>query len=188
MPNPGSAQAAYNTLEVVKGWFDINAVTFSAKMSADVTVTMPKGRVVALNSSGEFQSGALGRDMPMWLMTNSDGQDVATADSGENYKLGLPEGYITAITAKHACELATTEYDTDQTYVPNEFLRGVRANSTAATAGRMTNQSVVYTTNTPANWTCVVGRVSKAAARRASDRRAVLRFWPADCLPGASGL
>ena len=188
MPTPGTGQFAAKQLEFVRGWFDINAVAFSAKLSSSVTVALGQGRCVSLNSSGEFVTGCLGRQMPMWLMTATDAEDVATSDAGQNYIIGKPTGELTAITAKHACELATTEFDTAQTYVPNEFLRAVNADTNATTGGRLTNQGVVYITNTPLNWTAVVGRVSKPAAKRASDRNLVLRFWPADNLPGAAGL
>lgn len=184
----GTSHPAYHQLEFIRGWFAMTVLAYRAKKSASVTIDLPVGRCVALNSSGEFVTGCQGREMPMWVTSASDAADVRSSDAGESWVTGQPQGFITAVVAKGAYELGTTEYDTAQTYAYNEYLRAPRANTTLATGGVLTNQSIVYITNTPLNWTAVVGQVSKPPAARTSDRRALLRFWPKDCLPGASGL
>jgi hypothetical protein len=176
-----------HSLDAVKGWFQMAALDFTAKVSSNVTITLYAGRCVHLNDDGEFETGCLGDQVPMFLLHNSDDPVIENDGAPVWYSTG-PEGDMTGLVALGAYELETTEYDTDQTYLPNEPLRAIAANTTQATGGRLTNQGVVKVQSaTPASATAIVGHVSRPPRKRQSDRSEVLAFWPGH-YPGASGL
>lgn len=190
------AQMFAHTLDAVKGWFHMAALDFTAKLSDNVTITAYAGRCVHLNNDGEFEMGVTGSQMPIFLLQNSTDSDVANSgDSNGNggalwYPIG-PDGNLTGLVAKGAYELETTEFDTAQTYYPNDYLKAVASNSNQTTGGRLTNQSIVTLENSSSlssstNPTAIVGVVSRAPRKRQSDRNTVLAFWPV-YKPGKTG-
>jgi hypothetical protein len=171
------AQMFDHTLDAVKGWFHMAALDFTAKLSDNVTITAYAGRCVSLNSVGEFEMGVTGSKMPIFLLQSSTDADVQN-DGGSVWYPISPEGNLTGLVAKGAYELETTEFDTAQTYYPNEYLRAIASNSDQTTGGRLTNQSVSTLVNAGSNPTALVGIVSRAPRKRQTDRNNVLAFWP----------
>lgn len=171
------AQMFDHTLDAVKGWFHMAALDFTSKLSSNVTITAYAGRCVHLNAAGEFETGVVGRQMPIFLLQTSTDSDVSNSGGGIWYPIA-PEGNITGLVAQGAYELETTEFDSAQTYLPNDYLRAIVANTTQATGGRLTNAGVTTIEDAGSNPTAVVGVVSRAPRKRQSDRNYVLAFWP----------
>ena len=178
--------------EALKGFIPSNmgALDYQAAISANVTIDpVYRGRVGHLNSAGEIEMGCTGNQMALFLLHNSDDpvvQRVVDRTHGEG--MVTPKGgIVNCLVATGGYEIATTEYDTAQTYAPNESLRAVASNSNATTGGRLTNQSVVeLATAAPENATAICGRVSKGVVQD-GHKKSRLHFWPVH-IPGASGL
>lgn len=184
------AQMFDHTLDAVKGWFHMAALDFTAKLSASETYAAYAfaGRVVYLDSSGEFRLGCSGNQMPIFLLQNNADSDVTNSGGSLWYPIG-PDGNLTGLVAKGAYELETTEFDTAQTYNPNDYLKA--DNTAAITKGKLTNQGITTLENSTSlsgstNPTAVVGVVSRAKRKRQSDRNYVLSFWPV-YKPGKTG-
>lgn len=175
-----------HTLDAIKGWFHMAALDFSAKLSSNVTIdTVYAGRCVHLNSDGEFELGCLGSQMPIFLLQNSDDNDVANSGSTRWYPVG-PTGVLTGLVAKGAYELETTEFDSANTYAPNEYLRCKSSSNSSTDGGLLTNASVSVLEDGGSNPTAIVGVVSRGVRKRQSDRNNVLAFWPI-YKPGKTG-
>ncbi len=162
----------------VKGWVpgNMSALDKAAKISANVTIDpVFKGRVVHLNSEGEFEMGCVGKQMAIFLMGNNDDNDVAQL-SDDDFQGIIPDGDTFGLVATGGYEIATTEFDPAQTYAYNDSLRAIASNSNATTGGRLTNQGVTLYT------TAVCGVVSKPPAIN-HLKRSLLTFWPV-YLPG----
>lgn len=176
-------------LEIVKG-FDPEMPKRTAPVDSTVTITLYPGRCVSLNASGNWVTGCLGNQMPHFLVTGSLDGDVSNDANGWGYS-AIPDNVtklLTAIPATAAVELATTEYDTAQTYIIDQPLRAINADTTQATGGILTNQSVVQVPpgTTINQATAIVGRVSRPPVKRQVDRPAVLFFYP-EFRPGYTG-
>lgn len=174
-------------LDVLRG-NRLNAnLQFDAKLSANVTIDpVYAGRVVHLNSDGEFEMGCTGHQMAIFLLPSSDDPDVEMS-SGDDDQQIIPNQVMTGIVATCSLELSTTEFDTDQDYAPNEGLRAIASNSNSTTGGRLTNQGVVWAqTSAPENATAICGLVSSGVVQN-SHKKSTLRFWPI-WEPGADGL
>ncbi len=168
-----------HTCTPVKGWVpgNMGSIDKAAEMSANVTVDpVFKGRVVHLNSEGEFELGCTGHQMPIFLMGNTDDNDVAVL-ADDDFQGAIPAGNMFGLVAIGGYEIATTEFDPAQDYAYNDLLRAVASNSDATTGGRLTNQSIVLYTN------AVCGVVSKPVTA-SHLRRDLLQFWPV-FLPGS---
>lgn len=167
-----------HTLDAVKGWMPGNMASLdcSAKLSANVTVDpVYAGRVVHKNDDGEFELGCVGMQMAIFLRQNSSDFDVSP-DTGDDYQGISPTGVMSGLVATGGYEVATTEYDRDQTYHVNDALRAIASNSNATTGGRLTNAGFTLGT------TAAVGVVSKLPAQN-SHKKYVLTLWTA-FIPG----
>lgn len=173
-------QMTAHTLEALKGWPSPHAVDFPAKFSATQLAAISgnvafEGRVVHLNDSGEFEFGISGKQMALFLLQNSDDSDVEN-DGGDPATVAgawvpiAPTGVMSGLVAAGAFELASTEFDSAQTYAPNDTLTAATG-TTLATAGVLTNQSAVPYTNP------VCGVVSRGK-RLNSHGKYELCFWP----------
>jgi len=144
-------------LDPIKGWFHLAALDKSAKLSSTLlgTTTVPAGRVAVIDDNGEFvlnRGGATitngNTAMPIFLWNGSDHADVyndgtSSVTSTVHWYGISPTGVMSGLVATGGYELQTTEFDSGQTYLPNDPL-------TASTAGVLTNAAVtVYTT-----WIC----------------------------------
>ena len=189
MPNP--RQMFDHTLDAIKGWFQMAALDYTAKLSSNVTVTtVYAGRCVHLNASGEFELGCLGSQVPIFLLQNSDDNDVSNTGGTTWYPIG-PTGTVTGLVALGAYELETTEFDSAYTYAPNDFLRCKSSSNSSTDGGLLTKNGVTTLENSTSlgagtNPTAVVGVVSRGVRKRQSDRNNVLAFWPI-YKPGETG-
>ena len=173
-----------HTLEAPKGWPSPHAVDFYAPIASSVTAAISggvvfAGRVVHLNSTDEFEMGVTDRSMAVFLFQNSDDPDVENDGGTLSTDYGAwsavsPSGKIGGLVAKGAYELASTEFDSTRTYVPNDCLTAATG-TTLATAGVLTNASATPYTN-PVCGVVSRGRTPTSAAN--SHGVAELYFWP----------
>lgn len=174
-------------LDVKKGWFDMASLDYSAKLSTAVTFDVKRGRVVHVNTDGNFVPGAHKTCPAIFLLNGSDDADVS--NPGYNSPMSsanfmhiavAPTGKMSGLVATGGYEISSTEFDTSRTYQPGDLLSATRANASTPTAtdGRLTNNSVTQFT------TPVVGVVSSGAGKNHNGVQA-LSFW---CvyLPGAA--
>ena len=193
MPVP--RQMTAHTLEAPKGWPSPHAVDYQAVFDATQLSTISgnvafSGRCVHVAADGEFEFGVTALQMPLFLWQNSDDPDVENPGGDPATVAGAwvavaPTGKINALVAAGAYELASTEFDATQTYVPNELLFAATG-TTLATAGVLTNVAIGDGwPNVPAVGVVSRGRTSASAAN--SHGVAELHFWP-QYLPGMAGL
>lgn len=174
-------------LDVKKGWFDMASLDYSAKLSTAVTFDVKRGRVVHLNTNGEFVPGAHKTCPAVFLLNGSDDADVS--NPGYNSPMTsanfmhiavAPTGKMSGLVATGGYEISSTEFVTANTYTPGDLLSATRSHATNpnATDGLLTNYSVTQF-STP-----VVGVVSSGAGKNHNGIQA-LSFW---CvyLPGAA--
>lgn len=110
----------------------------------------------------------------------------------------FPSQRVHCLTALGAYELETTEFDTTQTYNPNDFLRAV-TRDTSADGGKLTNKAAtassgagqelaasgsacVWGDPSVAAWDSIVGVVSRGSYTNVNGVKS-LAFWPV-YLPG----
>jgi hypothetical protein len=169
-------------LDVKKGWFDMTALDYSTKMSSAVTFDVPAGRVVHVDSSGEFRPGAHNTGVGLFLLQGSADADVSnpgtTASGNFMHRAIAPTGKLTGLVATGGYEIASTEFDSSLTYTPGQLLTATASNTNATTGGRITNASVTQFV------TPVVGVVSSGKAKNHNGFFA-LSFWTV-WLPGAA--
>jgi hypothetical protein len=199
MPVP--SQMFKNTLNPLKGWPSPTALDFVGQLHSAVTISpLPAGRCVHVDSitaitagygpgpaTGKggvplLKTGVVGTQMGLFTFQGSQDFDVSNPSSSTTNASGTindwfavaPVGNIMCLVATGAYELETTEFDTAQTYLPNQPLRAVSAD-TVATAGTgggcLTNQGVTVGTN------AFVGVVSRGVYTNAYGVSA-LAFWP----------
>lgn len=135
-----------NVMTVIKGWYDLAALDFSAKLAAAVTITAHGGRVVHLNSSGEFEMGIANTQMAIFLNQGSDHPDVRnpgiTGSGGFMHVAVSPGGAMSGVVATGGYEIATSQFETSPTraYAPNQLLTAVAASNTSqAVSGVLSN-------------------------------------------------
>ena len=174
MPNP--RQMFDHTLDAIKGWFQMAALDFTAKISANVTVSVYAGRCAHINSVGEFELGCTGSMMPIFLLQNGTDNDVSNDGGTTWYPIG-PTGTITGLVGSGSYELETTEFDSANTYAPNEYLRCKSSSQSSTDGGLLTNANTVAAEAGSGNPTNIVGVVSRGVRKRQSDRNNVLAFW-----------
>lgn len=172
-------------LNPVRGWHvDHNCLTHAAQLAASVLEavdSVPAGRVVHVNSDGEFELGGSGTDMPMYLWHGS--HDGSVRNSGQSpvtdvyhWRSNMGKVGMEALVATGGYEVQSTEFDTEQTYRNNDLL-------TADSDGVLTTDSVVqYDT-----WVCGVCAPGKHQAYDATPATtpvatnangvSVLTFW-----------
>lgn len=183
MPVP--RQMTAHTLEAPKGWPSPHAVDYTAACDATLLSTITggvvyAGRVVHVNNSGDFELGATGTMMPMFLFNNSDDPDVENPGGDPATVAGAwvaiaPTGKLMALVAKGAYELASTEFVNNTTYNPNDLLYAPTG-TTLATSGVLNKTSTAYPVTSP------VGVVSRGRnnTTTAANSHGVheLFFWP----------
>lgn len=167
-----------HTLDGLKGFPRPTALDFATILSANVTLSrVNAGVCVHVNSVGQFELGVQLLQMPLFTLQNSDDFDVSNANAA--WTPIAPKGVMNALVATGAYELETTEFDTAQTYTPNDHLTAVLSNS-ASNGGSLTNQSLG--TLYGSGMVNRVGVVSRGK-RTNSYGKTVLAFWPV-YLPG----
>jgi hypothetical protein len=167
-------------LDVKKGWFDMASLDFSASLDSSVTDDVPRGRVVYVNSAGNFVPGVSQKGVAIFLLNGSSDADVSnpgtTAAGNFMHQAVAPTGKLSGLVATGGYEIASTEFDATQTYVPGDLL-------SADTNGVLTNNGVVQYDDP------VVGVVSSgsASADPAKNHNGIasLSFWSV-YLPGST--
>lgn len=184
MPAPNLLTA--HGLDIKKGWFDMAALDYAAKMSADVDYDVPRGRVVHLNSNGEFRPGAHNTGVAIFLLNGSSDADVSNPGWGQPgaataanfmHVAIAPTGKLSGVVATGGYEISTTEFDAEETYSPGDLLTAAINDSNAAVGGVLTNSGVTQFVQP------VVGVVSSGVAKNHNGIQA-LSFWSV-WLPGA---
>lgn len=164
-----------HSLNPAKGWFQPHALDFAAPLSANVTFEVPRGRVVHVNNSGEFEMGVDDTFMGIFLLNGSEDYDVSnpgTTPSGNFMHQAIaPKGVMSGLVATGGYELETTEFDDAQTYAANDTLTAGTSPTVLATGGVLTNVAAVVYTN------AVCGVVSRGRFVNAHGVP-VLAFWP----------
>lgn len=180
------SQSFAHTLNPLKGWPSPHALDFRGKLNAAITIDpLPAGRCVHIyeitdveygpgTSGGDasFKTGVTGTQMGIFLFQGSDHFDV-TNDGGTDWYPIAPVGFMSGLVATGAYELETTEFDTAQTYLPNEPLKAIADDTDDdpdTGGGCLTNDCEVYTD-------AVVGVVSRGTYTNAYGKNS-LAFWP----------
>lgn len=178
---PAPALPFEHGFDVKKGWFDMAALDYDAKLSSNVSFVVPRGRVVHLNSNGEFEMGAHNTGVAVFLLNGSEDADVSnpgtTAAGNFMHQAVAPTGKLSGVVATGGYEIDNTEFDSSRTYTPGDLLTAVADNSDATTGGRLTNENVTQFEQP------VVGVVSSGKHKNHNGVQ-TLSFW---CvwLPGA---
>lgn len=185
-------QMTEHRLEVPKGWPSPHAVDYAAPVAASVLAAISggvvyAGRCVHLNTSGEYELGVTGYQMPLFLFNNSDDSDVENPGGNPATRAGAwvavaPTGKLMALPAAGAYEMATTEFDTSLTYTPNQSLYAPTG-TTLATSGVLTNAAGTGGTYPAETIVAVVSRPRTPSTARNSHGEHELFFWPV-YLPG----
>lgn len=164
-----------HTLDGIKGWPNPHAVDFVTAISANVTFTpVYSGRVVHLNSAGQYEMGHTGNQMPLFLFPNSDDPDVSnyggdpTSDPSVWVSI-IPSGQAVALVAVGAYELASTEFDSTKSYPPNTPLKASTSNSDSVNGGLLT--PATFGTDS------ICGIVSRGVQANSRGKNS-LYFWP----------
>lgn len=162
-----------HALTPLKGWVKSNALDHSGVVSDNVTFAIPQGRVMHLNDSGEFETGVTGTQMAIFAFNASDALTVAnpgtTASGNFVHQAIFPTGVTSGLVATGGYELSSSEFDSEEEYVPNDTLTAAVANSTLATGGVLT-LGTVYTD-------AICGVVSKGVVTNELGVD-MLHFWP----------
>lgn len=111
-------------LDELKGWPDEAAVDFDGHLSPNVSVDpVFGGTCVHLNQQGQFELGAKGTHMPIFLLQGSQEFDVANP-GGSNWIAINPTGKMSGLVAIGGYELETTEFEqaAGLIYFPNDVL------------------------------------------------------------------
>lgn len=142
-------------VDAKKGWFEMAALDFQAKIDPNIEFDLPPGRIVHLYSCTHdeggkpkpiFRPGCHTTGPAMTAINGSASEDVSnpgtTAGGLFMHKAIMPGGEMTGLVHLAGLELETTEFDKDQTYVSNELLTARQGIVEAAEdyAGVLTNQ------------------------------------------------
>jgi hypothetical protein len=175
-------QMTDHTLDAIKGWPSPYAVDYSAKFKAADIVTLaaagtePRaGRVVTLDSNGDFVYGMADYQMPLFLfasqndpdVSNAGGDPAGTAADAGSWVPIVPNGKLLALVATGGYELETTEF-VAATYVYNEWLKAATG-TTDASSGKLV---------TVAQGAAACCGVVSRPTRTNAYGRSVLAFWP----------
>ncbi len=168
-----------HTLDPVSGYDKERGLAFTANLSANVTLTPYPGRVAHLNSSGEFEMGVAAKQMPLFLMPPS--YPIGHSPTVSPYWQGVGKFPLTGLPATAGLELATTEFDTDKTYLPNDLLTAVADNDDQDTGGLLSNvdgsaAALTHPRKSAGTTRTICGMVSKAP-QTLKNKNVVLYFW-----------
>jgi hypothetical protein len=146
-----------HALNASKGWPSPSALDASYKASANVLYDLTPGQVCHQNSAGELEPGVIALQMPFFLFGGSASLDVMNTP-GTTWWPVVPRGRIGCFPGLAPMEFWTTEFDTTQNYLPNQFLRAPIGNAAidvhgggGLESGRLTNQGVIYISDTIAS-------------------------------------
>jgi len=170
-------QMTSETLNALKGWPQMSAVDFEAKLNANITDRVPAGSVVSLNADLEFVLGvdsSTTNPMPMFTFFASDSPVVSNYGGNPSTTKGVwvpisPSGNMLALVAVGAYELVSTNFKTGVTYAPNSKLTSPMTASSGHVPGRL--EPGTLGTNV------ICGVVSRGVVDNGYGHDA-LAFWP----------
>jgi hypothetical protein len=157
-----TAQMYDHELNPLKGWPSPYAVDKAADLADDSVIN--RGMVMSLNAQAKLQLGLACAAMPIFALRNSFDYDVV-GDTGNI--VGAPAGRISGLVAVSGTELESTEFDSAETYSPNDALTAGAPGD--ADAG-VIKPGVLYEDT-------VCGVVSDGVVRNEFGKD-VLRLWP----------
>jgi len=167
-------QMTAETLNALKGWPQMNAVDFEAKLDASVSTRLPPGSVVHVSASKTFLPGVgnVAR-MPLYTFQASDDPDVKNEGGDPATDKGAwiginPTGVMMALVAIGSYELVSTNYNSAVSYAPNDFLTSPTVAGGGVNAGQLTKGTIK--TN------CLCGVVSRGVVDNGYGEDA-LAFW-----------
>jgi hypothetical protein len=174
--------------DVKKGWFDMAALDHNAKLSAEVSFDVPRGRVVHLNADGEFEMGAHNEGVAIFLLNGSDDADVNNAGTTPGglfmHRAVAPTGMMSGVVATGGYEIDNTEYDREQTYTPGDLLTAEADNDDADVGGVITNAGSAGSGKVKQFTDPVIGVVSSGTHKNHNGVM-TLSFWSV-WLPGTA--
>jgi hypothetical protein len=106
-----------------KSWPALQPIDYQTSVATTDKSFAVAGRVVHLNSSGLFEAGATGFQMPMFLIRSATSFDVATDAHNSWGGAVIPKGSLGALVACGQYELETTEFEGSVTIAPNTKLK-----------------------------------------------------------------
>lgn len=149
----------------------------------------PAGRVGYITSSGTIalaDGSTLTTQMPLYLWQSGTSWEVLSRGVGVDGKVlwqnSMPAGVVNGLVATGGYEIQTTEFDADQSYLPNTFLTATTDDD--GVPGLL----VPITGQVSANWVCGVASLHcqerwdlqttpTSAKGVAANGKAVLTFW-----------
>ena len=179
-----------HTMDVTAG-YDLapgQRLDFTANLSANVTVIPYEGRIVHLNSVGEWEMGCVQNKMPCVIMRGSVPYGQLATVSPLWQSIGKYN--FVALPATGGYEISTTEYDSAQTYNIGDFLTAASTNTIQGTAGLLTNVQPGTNTALTAPWKgggttkTICGQVCRLP-QTLRNGNTVLGFWTV-FLPGTT--
>ncbi len=168
-------QMTKETLNALKGWPQMNAVDFEAKLDSSVSSRLPAGSVVHVSPTKTFIPGVGNvATMPLFTFQGSDDPDVVNEGGDPATEKGVfiainPTGVMMALVAIGAYELVSTNYNTLLSYAPNDHLTSPLTLASSVSPGMLTRGTIK--TN------CIVGVVSRGVVDNGYGFDA-LAFWP----------
>lgn len=170
-----------------KGWFQPAALDIDAKVSDNVNFVLPGGRVVHLNSAGEFEPGVRETDMAVFLLQASNDFDVSnpgrTPDGTFMHQAISPTRKNSGLVATGGYELESSEFDKTREYAAGDLLTAEADNDDAAVGGVLTNEGSGGGGDVQQFVDPVCGVVSRGSFNN-EHGVPMLAFWPV-FLPGA---
>lgn len=168
-------QMTSETLNALKGWPNLAAVDFEAKLDPTIVDRVPPGAVVHVGPALTFLLGVGDVPvMPLFTFFASDDPGIVN-DGGDpavdkGVWIGInPSGVMMALPACGSYELVSTHYDPSQSYLPNDHLTSPLAPDGDVPAGMITKGDVGTDT--------ICGVVSRGVVDNGYGTLAIA-FWP----------
>lgn len=164
---PGFSQMFEHGLDPIRGWFGLECLHKTAPLDATLrsgSTEVPAGRCAFLTDDGEFHIDRVSGNssnfktvMPHFLWHGRDANSVyntGVSPSGStHWESIIPADNMFGLVATGGYELQTTEFDSEQTYLPNQLLTAANSDDHGSVdAGKLTNQIATQYIN----WICGV--------------------------------
>lgn len=176
-----------HVLDFLRGWPTYVPLTARGKKASSITGDILGGRVCHLNNSGEFELGATGTQVPIFIFHPSNSDAVAQVYDTEDGAVGSPpEGTLFGLIGIGPYELQSTEFQSGVTFNYNDLLTSPTVGQDANLSGGATEDEagMLYKTRswnegdgaavTTADNVCAV--VSQPVSTNGHGRQ-VLSFW-----------
>lgn len=155
MPNP--AQSFDHRLNPTSGYWAEHALLYTADKAASESSTIYSGMCAHVHTDGDLKLGVSNYQMGLFVLRGENNLETKN-DGGTLWYSVRPKVNTTTLTtlvATGGYEMETSEFDTAQTYVINQLLRG-------HTDGKLTNKTLANGIIAPYSTSAVCGVVSRA--------------------------